>query len=150
MERRLDYAQLFLRLALGVTYLIPGLDRFGVWGPPGGNQISWGDWAHFSTYAHQVMGFLPSGLAELLAIVASVSEIIFGVLLLVGLLTRWVALGSGVLLLCFALSMAISFGITAPVNYSVFTASAASFLLTCIPAYRWSVDAWRSLQTKTS
>jgi putative oxidoreductase len=44
--------------------------------------------------------------------------------------------------------MAVAFGITAPLNYSVFTASAASFLLAAIPAYKWSIDARRSVQHK--
>jgi uncharacterized membrane protein YphA (DoxX/SURF4 family) len=144
MNRRSGLAQLFLRVALGITYLVPGLDRLGAWGPPGGKQVSWGDWAHFSAYAHQVMGFLPYGLAEVMAIIATTLEIVFGVLLIAGCFTRWVAIGSGILLLCFALSMAVSFGITAPLNYSVFTASAASFLLATVSLYPWSIDAWRA------
>jgi putative oxidoreductase len=148
MERKMAFAQLFLRLALGITYLVPGLDRLGVWGPPGGKQVSWGDWSHFTAYAHQVMFFLPYGLAEVLAIIATVCELIFGVLLLAGCCTRWVAIGSGLLLLFFALSMAVAFGITSPLNYSVFTASAASFLLATIPAYAWSIDAGRTTRHK--
>lgn len=148
MKRTLDFAQLYLRLALGITYLVPGLDRLGAWGPPGGKQVSWGDWSHFTAYAHQVMFFLPYGLAEVLAITATVFEIIFGVLLLAGWCTKWVAVGSGLLLLFFALSMAVAFGITSPLNYSVFTASAASFLLAAIPAYAWSVDSIRSSRYK--
>ncbi|WP_315818461.1 hypothetical protein [Paraflavitalea speifideaquila] len=71
-------------------------------------------------------------------------EIVFGVLLLAGWFTKWAAIGSGVLLLCFALSMAVAFGITSPLNYSVFTASAGSFLLAVMPAYAWSIDALRA------
>ena len=37
--------------------------------------------------------------------------------------------------------MAISGGITSPINYSVFTVSAACLLLAIQPAYRWSLDA---------
>jgi putative oxidoreductase len=62
------------------------------------------------------------------------------VLLLVGRWTKIAALGSGMLSLFFALSMAISFGIVSPLSYSVFTASAASFLLATLPAYKWSLD----------
>jgi len=51
------------------------------------------------------------------------------VLLLVGRWAKIAALGSGMLSLFFALSMAISFGIVSPLSYSVFTVSAASFLL---------------------
>jgi hypothetical protein len=36
--------------------------------------------------------------------------------------------------------MTLALGIQAPLNYSVFTASAASFLLSTLPAYKWSLD----------
>jgi uncharacterized membrane protein YphA (DoxX/SURF4 family) len=133
--------QLYLRLAMGAGFTILGLDRLGAWGPNGKPWVSWGDWRHFSAYAHEVMGFLPSGLAEIMAIIATIAEISIGILLLLGLFTRQAAVGSGVLTACFAIAMAISYGITSPVDYSVFTVSAASFLLSTQPEYRWSIDA---------
>ena len=150
MKNRQDYIQLFLRCGLGASYLCAGLDRFGVWGPPGGARISWGDWSHFMQYAKQVMFFLPSNLAEVFAFIASLAEIIFGVLLIIGLFTRWAAIGSGLLLLCFALCMTFAFGIQAPLNYSVFTASAASFLLSSLPFYVLSLDQWLSKRQQYS
>ncbi|HEX4850470.1 MAG TPA: DoxX family protein, partial [Puia sp.] len=126
--------------ALGIDFLVPGLDRLGFWGPNGGKNISWGDWHHFSIYAHQVMFFLPYNAAEFLAILATVFEISFAPLLIFGLFTRWVALGSGILTACFAISMAFAFGFTSPINYSVFAASAGSFLLASLPEYPWSLD----------
>lgn len=140
MERFLNFTQLFLRLALGIGYLVPGLDRLGVWGKYGERNITWGDWQHFIKYAGQVMSFLPSTFVDVFAITATIGEIGFGVLLLVGKWTRIAALGSGILTLFFAISMAISFGIVSPLSYSVFTASAASFLLATLPAYKWSLD----------
>jgi putative oxidoreductase len=140
MEKVSNFAQLFLRLALGIGFLVPGFDRLGVWGKYGERNISWGDWQHFIKYAGQVMSFLPSTLVNVFAIMATFAEIIFGTLLLVGRWTKIAALGSGILTLFFALSMAISLGIVAPLNYSVFTASAASFLLATLPAYKWSLD----------
>jgi putative oxidoreductase len=133
--------QFYLRLAMGSGFTILGLDRLGVWGPNGKPWVSWGDWRHFSAYAHEVMGFLPGGLAEVLAVIATIAEISIGILLLLGLFTRLAAIGSGVLTACFAIAMAISYGITSPVNYSVFTVSAASFLLSTQSGYRWSIDA---------
>lgn len=44
------------------------------------------------------------------------------------------------LTLLFATAMTIALGVQQPLNYSVFTASAASFLLATLPGYRWSVD----------
>lgn len=133
--------QLYLRLAMGSGFTYLGLDRLGAWGPNGKPWVSWGDWRHFSAYAHEVMGFLPGGLAEVLAVIATIAEISIGILLLLGLFTRQAAIGSGVLTASFAVAMAISYGITSPVNYSVFTVSAASFLLSVQPGYRWSLDA---------
>jgi putative oxidoreductase len=140
MEKKMSYAQLYLRIALGVEYLVPGLDRLGVWGPNGSPHVSWGDWAHFSGYARMVMGFLPGKVADVFAVLATIGELSFGTLLIIGLFTRWAAIGSGVLTLLFSLSMTISFGIVAPLSYSVFGVSAASFLLSTIPYYKWSVD----------
>jgi len=122
-------AQLYLRLALGTGFLLLGLDRLGAWGPNGKPWVSWGDWKHFSAYAHEVMNFLPGQLAEILAIIATIAEISFGLLLLIGLFTRWAAIGAAILTASFAIAMAISSGITSPINYSVFTVSAASLLL---------------------
>ena len=133
--------QLYLRLALATGYILLGFDRLGAWGPHGKSWVSWGDWQHFSDYAHEVMSFLPAGLAEALAVIATAGEISFGVLLLIGLFTRQAAIGSGLLTGCFAIAMAISGGFTSPINYSVFTVSAASFLLSTLPGYRWSIDA---------
>jgi putative oxidoreductase len=147
-NKKLAYAQLYLRIALGVGFLLLGLDRLGVWGPYGKPYVSWGDWSHFSAYAHQVMSFLPDKLVDVLAVLATIGEIGFGFLLLIGWYTRFAAIGAGLLTLGFCISMAISFGITSPINYSVFTVSAASFLLSTIPNYKWSVDALRSSSKK--
>ncbi len=134
-------AQLYLRIALGAGFFIIGLDRLGAWGPYGKPWVSWGDWKHFSAYAHELMHFLPYSLAEGLAIVATFVEVVSGPLLIAGLLTRWVALACSLLTLCFAAAMAITNGIVSPLNYSVFTVSAASLLLAAQGYYRWSVDA---------
>src|SRR3989337_1383567 len=114
MEKQKDFFQLYLRLAIGIGYLVPSLDRLGVWGTPGGKNISWGDWQHFMEFAGQVMSFLPSPLISLLAVVATIAEIIFGLLLLAGKWTKISAIASGLLALLFAVSMAISFGIVSP------------------------------------
>jgi putative oxidoreductase len=135
---------LFLRLTLGISYLWFVADRLGFLGVNGSAHVGWGDWHHFILYASQVMSFLPPGDIPFFAILATAGELSFGFLLVIGCFTRMAALGSGLLSLMFAISMAISFGIESPLGYSVFTVSAASFLLATIPSYRWSVDEWRS------
>lgn len=86
------------------------------------------------------MFFLPSVLAEILAITGTVAELLFGGLLIIGLATRWVAIGSGLLLMSFAICMTLALGIHAPLNYSVFAASGASFVLATFQEYRFSID----------
>ena len=140
MEKFSSFAQLYLRVAIGVSYLVFGFDRLGVWGNYGEKNVSWGDWEHFMKYAAEVMSFLPAELVSLFAIVATIAEIVFGVLLLLGKWTRVAAFGSGILAFLFAISMAISFGVVSPLSYSVFTVSAASFLLAFCKNYKWSLD----------
>jgi len=146
MKKATSVRQLCLRIALGIGFITPGLDRLGVWGKYGQRGISWGDWQHFMVYAADVMQFLPGPLITALAITATVCELLFGALLLVGLFTRVAAIGSGMLTFCFAVSMAISHGVVEPLSYSVFTVSAASFLLAGVEKYRWSLDLWRMNQ----
>jgi uncharacterized membrane protein YphA (DoxX/SURF4 family) len=135
-----DLIQAFARLAVGIGFLSAVGDRFGFWGPHGAANVSWGDFAHFTVYTAQVNSFMPSGLTPTLAIVATVFETLFGVTLVLGLFTRATAIGSACLLAVFAFSMAASFGIKAPLNYSVFAACAAALMLTQWHRFRWSAD----------
>jgi uncharacterized membrane protein YphA (DoxX/SURF4 family) len=141
MQKISPFIQLYLRLALGIGYLVPGLDRLGVWGKPGQPGISWGDWQHFMQYAGDVMRFLPYNVAYVFAVIATIAEISFGMLLITGKFTRAAAAGSGVLTLLFGTAMATSHGVVEPLSYSVFTVSAGSFLLATTDNYKWSLDA---------
>lgn len=134
--------QLYLRVAIGSAYLWEFADRLGLLGAHGQSHVGWGDWQNFMTYARQTMSFLPPDIVPVFAVIATVGEGLFGALVLTGLFTRVAAIGSGILSFCFAVSMAISFGIDSPLGYSVFTLSAASFLLATLPAYEWSLDNW--------
>ncbi|HZY37183.1 MAG TPA: cupin domain-containing protein [Mucilaginibacter sp.] len=133
---------LYLRLAIGSAYLWEVADRFGLLGAHGQPHVGWGDWPHFLAYARQVMGFLPTGWVPVLAVLATIGEALFGMLVAIGLFTRFAAIGSGILSLCFAIAMSISFGIDSPLGYSVFILSAASFLLATLQQYSWSVDSF--------
>ena len=132
---------LYLRIAIAVAYLWEVADRLGLLGHHGQPHVGWGDWAHFVAYTRQVVSFVPMAWVPSLAVIATLGEGIFGLLLLLGLFTKYAAIGSGILSLCFALAMAISFGIDSPLGYSVFTLSAASFLLSTLPYYAYSIDA---------
>jgi uncharacterized membrane protein YphA (DoxX/SURF4 family) len=135
----IDGAQLFARLALGVGFLSAVADRFGLWGPHGAHNVAWGSFAQFTAYTASVNCFLPAAWAPFLAVASTVFETGFGIGLVLGLRTRWSAIGSGALLAVFALAMTVSFGIKRPLDLSVFAASAAAFMLATTPRYRWSV-----------
>jgi uncharacterized membrane protein YphA (DoxX/SURF4 family) len=119
------FGVLYARIALGVGFLSAVADRFGLWGKYAG----WGNFATFTEYTAQVTHYLPSFFAPFLAWAATVVEIVLGILLILGLWPRWVSLASAALLAMFGISMAISFSITSPLDYSVFAASSAAMLL---------------------
>jgi putative oxidoreductase len=127
-------APLLLRLALGVTLLSAVADRFGIWGPPGGTTVAWGDWSHFVAYTAKVNSFLPSTLAPALAIIATFAETLLGITLILGIFRRPVAFASAALFALFAGAMTVSFGVKAPLDFSVFVDFAAAFLLGAWPA----------------
>lgn len=131
--------QLITRIALGVGFLIPVSDRLGLLGPPGPGT-AWGDWQHFTSYAHELMPFLPKGLSDFSALVATIFEAVFGICLLIGFKTRLVAFGSAILTLLFATFMIISNGIMAPIKYPVFVFVGAGLLLACVENPKWSID----------
>lgn len=132
--------QLYLRLALGIGFILPVLDRLGMLGLPGSPNVGWGNWSNFADYTHSLMPYLSRSLAEIFGALASIGEVLFGIMLIIGYKTRYAAIGSGFLTLTFALSMLFFAGYRAPFNYSVFVCSAAGFLLSAIENYKWSID----------
>ena len=72
---------------------------------------------------------MPAVTIPYLAWGATMAEISLGIALISGLWLRWTAAGAAVLLAIFGTAMAISFGIKSPMDYSVFSASAAAALL---------------------
>ena len=119
------WAILYARIALGAAFLSGIADRFGLWG----KTIGYGDFAHFVQYTAQVNSFMPAFTIPFLAWAATVAELVLGIALISGVWLRWAALGSALLLFLFGTAMAISFGLKSPLDYSVFSASAAAVLL---------------------
>jgi len=138
------YGSVFLRLALGISFLSAVADRFGLWGSFGQPNVSWGDFSHFVAYTGKLNWFVPSTAIPALAWLATWAETLLGVALVLGVFTRVAAFLSGWLLLLFALSMTFALGIKAPLNLSVFSASGAAFLLATCRKYSWSLDSLRS------
>lgn len=111
----------YARWALGTAFLSAVASRLGLWGG--------GSFDKFLAYTADVLSFLPAVAIEPCAYAATVLELGFGVALVAGVRVHEVALASSVLLAIFGMAMAISFGIKSPLDYSVFSASAAAVLL---------------------
>jgi len=126
------YSSLFLRLALGASFLSAVADRFGLWGSYGQPHVAWGNFSRFVQYTGQLNWFLPHVFSKPLAWISTVLEAVLGVLLILGLYPRIVALTAELLLLAFAVAMTFALGVKAPLDFSVFTACAGAFLLAAI------------------
>ncbi len=140
VKTNFDIPQLFLRLVLGIGFLLPVMDRFGWLGAAAEHGNAWGNWKNFVDYTQLLMPYLSHSLAEIMGALATLGEVVFGIALIIGFKTRLAALGSFLLTLIFGLSMAVFLGPRIPFNYSVYADSAAALLLACLPAYRWSVS----------
>jgi uncharacterized membrane protein YphA (DoxX/SURF4 family) len=139
-ENGTEIVRLFARVALGASFLSAVADRFGLWGPYGAKNVSWGNFARFVEYTGAVMSLFPSSLAVSFAWAATVAETLFGILLIVGFKTRMASVLSGLLLLSFAVAMITGLGIKKPFDYSVFSAAAAAFLLAFWKPDRFTLD----------
>lgn len=140
LQRLQPLAIRYAQIALGVSFLSAVADRFGLLGQYGG----WGDFATFTAYTGKVLSFMPAATVPFFAWVATIGETAFGIALVLygvlpsrvvrgGVWPRYVALGSSILLLLFAISMTISLGLKKPLDYSVFSASAGALLLAVFP-----------------
>ncbi|MEZ5417140.1 MAG: DoxX family membrane protein [Vicinamibacterales bacterium] len=121
-----DWMALYARVALSAAFLSAVASRFGWWsGRP------WPEaFAGFVAYTAEVNAFMPPAAIPVLAWSATAAETVLGVALLLGVAAEWAAAGSAVLLALFATAMALSQGVKSPLDYSVFSASAAAVLLT--------------------
>jgi len=110
----------YARIALAAAFLCAVGSRLGLWGT----------WDGFEAWARtDVLAFVPDAAVKPLLVAATIAEASLGVLLLVGSWPRTVGLAAAALLATFGLSMALSAGIRSPLEYSVFSASAAALLV---------------------
>ena len=135
------FSSVFLRLALGISFLAAVADRFGLCGAYGQPNIAWGNYARFVDYTAKLNWFLPVALIPPLAALSTAAEALFGLLLVIGWKTRIASLLSGALLIVFALAMTLALGVKAPLNYSVFSAAGGALLLGTCEKFPFSLDA---------
>jgi uncharacterized membrane protein YphA (DoxX/SURF4 family) len=133
-------SSVFLRLALGISFLSAVADRFGLWGVYGEPNVAWGNYARFVAYTAKLNWFLPAATIPALAIIATAAETLFGILLVLGWKTRTIALLSGVLLTTFALTMTMALGVKAPLDLSVFSAAGGALFLATSANFPFSFD----------
>ncbi|HVP61267.1 MAG TPA: DoxX family membrane protein [Myxococcaceae bacterium] len=115
----------YARIALGASFLSGIASRFGLWG----KDVGYGSFEAFERYTAEVNAFMPRATIPFLAWAATIAELGLGVALVLGLWPRAMSLASAALLAMFGLAMAVSLGIKSPLDYSVFSASAAALLL---------------------
>ena len=107
--------------------------------------MAWGDFSRFVDYTGKLNWFAPTAVIPTLAWAATFAEILLGLALVLGFFTRVAALLlSGLMLLVFALTMTFALGVKAPLDFSVFSASAGAFLLAAYGEYPLSIDALKN------
>lgn len=87
------------------------------------------------------MPFLARPVTNVMAIIATASELVFAVMLIVGYQIKLAAIGRFLLTFAFARCIFTFANYRGPFNYSVFVVSASSLLLATLPAYKWSIYA---------
>ena len=96
-------------------------DRFGLWGPCGAKNVSWGDFAHFVEYTGKVTSVFPQFIHSVVCVGSYRRGDTLWDMLIAGFRIRMASVLSGLLLLLFAIGMVAGLGIKTPFDYSVFS-----------------------------
>ncbi|RYY57463.1 MAG: DoxX family membrane protein [Chitinophagaceae bacterium] len=143
-----DISQLLLRVFISLGFIFPVLDRLGYLGAAGVNGNAWGNWNNFIGYTQTLMPYFNQATTSVMGTAATILEALFAIGLLLGFKTRLMAIGSGLLTFAFAVSMLLFADYRAPLTYSVFVVSFASFLLASLRYHKWSIDSQREKFTR--
>ena len=87
------------------------------------------NFARFISRTAELNPFMPSATISFLAWAATIAETSLALALVAGIGLRWAAFGSALLLFWFGTAMALTAGLKSPLDYSVFSGSAAALLL---------------------
>lgn len=135
------FALLYARIALGTAFLSAVSSRFGLWqGKPGMTYFP-----NFLERTGELNFFMPTSTIPFLGWSATILEIALGLALIFGGIIdfassrplqwlRAIAATAAILLAIFATTMTLATGLKAPLDYSVFSASACALLLAIFPA----------------
>ena len=141
MERLSQYAVVFLRIALGVTFLSSVADRFGMLGASD-SRMSRGGLRSLQRL-HRPIKLVPADQYDPRS--RMVSHMLGndpGLYPDCGVVYPRVGRAGGALLLLFALAMTASSGLQSALSHSVYSASAGAFLLAASGHYVWSLDSY--------
>ena len=119
------WAARYARAAVAAAFLSAVAGRFGLWS----GHFNWESFARFIQRTGELNPFMPAAAWPVLAWAATVAETSLAIALLTGFRLRWAAFGSAVLLAWFGTAMALTAGPKSPLDYSVFSGSAAALLL---------------------
>ena len=136
LPKDLRYATLLLRIAIGVGLLSAVADRFGLWGAPGQPSVAWGTFGRFLAYAAVLNPWCPTVLLPTLGWLVTITELGLGIAALANFRLRLTALLTALLTTTFAIAMTWTLGVHAHLNYSVFTFSAGSYLMSAVSRTR--------------
>ena len=109
------------RLMLAVIYFWVVADRLGLLGKAGNMGVVWGNFDSFLDYTATLNPWMPRAVSDILGYVATIIEIILGVLLMTGIRLKEASLVSASLLIIFTLSMAVSLGVSTALDFIIFT-----------------------------
>lgn len=119
------WAARYTRLAIAAAFLSAVAGRFGLWK----GEFNWNLSENFIARTAELNAWSPQFLVPVLAWSSTIAETTFAVMLIAGIGVRWAAFGSAFLLFWFATAMLVYTGLKPPLDYSVYSASAAALLL---------------------
>jgi putative oxidoreductase len=136
------WAPRYARVAIAAAFLSAVAGRFGLWT----GQVRWENFERFIARTGELNAWAPSFLLPVLAWAATIVETSLAVALLAGVGLRWAAFGSAALLAWFATAMLVYTGVKPPLDYSVYSASAAALLLALHERRATQVDPMEALR----
>ena len=131
---RIRWLASMLRLPLAFAFFEAVADRLGLLGSSGPGVA----WKEFVDYTAKINPLLPSAVIPIVAVLATICEISFGLGLLFGVKIRFVALGAAALLFLFGTAMTTSGFSQFP--YGVYLMAAGALALSTVDASLLSVD----------
>lgn len=129
-------------VALALAFGGAVADRFGVFGGPGAEGVSWGSWSVFLGYTARMLPGTDDRLTALAAVGATVVEVVLSLMLLLNQQRRWVAKAAAGLLVVYLMTMLWSLGAAEVARYGVPALVGGALLLSsCPPTTRKRVPA---------